>query len=220
MLVRLLRAPPEALRDPEGRAWPALPAEEVELVGTPVDRQPTRHIRRSLALRPPPKQKSLRLQAAHDGERIYFRLEWPDESVNSRHEEDLFPDAAALLFPVHRDAPLETMGSQAEPVNAWFWRPDLEACPEDLLAQGIGTLERQDAAGLEAVSSRGGETWRLVLSRPLSNGGSSSGVGLRPGGKTKVAVAVWDGAAGERAGIKAYSQTWRELELEPVGGAP
>jgi len=54
-----------------------------------------------------------------------------------------------------------------------------------------------------------------VLSRPLAVANQKGEtVQLAAGGSTKVAFAVWEGASGERAGIKAFSKQWRELTLE------
>jgi DMSO reductase family type II enzyme heme b subunit len=39
-------------------------------------------------------------------------------------------------------------------------------------------------------------------------------VALEAGKSVKVAFAVWDGASGERAGIKSFSKQWQELTLE------
>jgi len=214
MYVRHVQGDMEAFRDPQGSAWAEVPREVLDLVPTPSDAQPNRHIRNSLAGREWGACKSVQLQALHDGERVYFRLEWTDATCNERHEEDLFPDAAALLFPMNGEAALETMGSSEHPVNAWFWRPDIEACPENLVARGVGTVERKGPDELESKSVRDGASWKVVLARPLTDGQPQNGVALKPGQKTSIAVAVWDGSAGERAGIKAFSQTWREIELE------
>ncbi len=57
--------------------------------------------------------------------------------------------------------------------------------------------------------------WRLVIGRPFSVPESAEeAVPLEPGKKVKVGFAVWEGSIGERAGFKAYSQEWRELEIE------
>ena len=214
MHVKHVQGDSEAFRDPDGAAWAAIPREVLDLVATPPNAQPNRHIKNSLAGKQWGACKSVQLQALHDGHRVYFRLEWTDATCNERHDEDLFPDAAALLFPMNGEAPLETMGSAEHPVNAWFWRPDIEAEPENIVAGGIGTVQRKAPDELESKSAREGAAWKVVFARPLTNGQAQSGVALKPGQRTSIAVAVWDGSAGERAGIKAFSRTWREIELE------
>ena len=82
------------------------------------------------------------VRAAHNGERLYFHLSWTDETNDKAiRDTDQFADAAAVLFPVNGDAPLQSMGSPQAPVNAWYWRPDLEE-PFSITAQGTGTTRR------------------------------------------------------------------------------
>jgi DMSO reductase family type II enzyme heme b subunit len=202
----------EALADPNGAAWSEVAAETVELGGTPLEAQPNRHIRNSLKGKQWGACARVELRAAHDGERVYFRLEWADGTANREHVEGDFPDAAALLFPLDGAAPLETMGSAERPVNAWFWRPDIEAEPQNLRAEGLGSVRLAAGAGLEARSAHADGAWRVVLSRPLAANGAT--VKLAPGAATSLAVAVWEGGSGERAGIKAYSRAWRDLAVE------
>jgi hypothetical protein len=39
---------------------------------------------------------------------------------------------------------------------------------------------------------------------------------LAPGDATGFAVAVWDGSNAERAGIKAFSGDWQELQIDAL----
>jgi DMSO reductase family type II enzyme heme b subunit len=39
-------------------------------------------------------------------------------------------------------------------------------------------------------------------------------VALAPGAVSKIAFAVWQGSDQERAGLKAFSPDWQELELD------
>jgi hypothetical protein len=84
---------------------------------------------------------------------------------------------------------------------------------EDLIAAGFGTLtpesfERQDVAG--ASSYRDG-TWRVVMSRRLDNGDPNDAP-LEAGRSLVVAFAVWDGAKGDRNGLKSVS-AWLSLVI-------
>ena len=57
--------------------------------------------------------------------------------------------------------------------------------------------------------------WRLVIGRPFTVPESADeAVSLEPGKKVKVASPSWRGSVGERAGFKAFSQEWRDLEIE------
>jgi DMSO reductase family type II enzyme heme b subunit len=46
------------------------------------------------------------------------------------------------------------------------------------------------------------------------NGSPKGTIALTPGTSSKIAFAVWQGGAQERAGLKAFSADWQELELD------
>jgi hypothetical protein len=84
---------------------------------------------------------------------------------------------------------------------------------EDLIAAGFGTLtpepfDRQDVAG---TSSFRDGTWRVVMSRRLDNGDPNDAP-LEAGRSMAVAFAVWDGAKGDRDGLKSVS-AWLSLVI-------
>jgi len=62
-------------------------------------------------------------RALHDGQRLYFLVEWDDEGADtSVAGSNLFSDAAAVQFPIGGvDAPY-TMGGAGLPVNIWQWK--------------------------------------------------------------------------------------------------
>jgi DMSO reductase family type II enzyme heme b subunit len=104
------------------------------------------------------------------------------------------------------------MGSPREPVNAWYWRPDLEE-PYSVTAQGTGTTRRTADPDLSATGAHSGGEWRVVIRRRLSSAAADY-VNLGPGDTGKVAFAVWQGANQERGGLKATSLDWEPLEIE------
>ncbi len=69
--------------------------------------------------------QTLTARALHDGERLYFLLEWadaaPNDTVNGVEE---FADAAAVQFPgdASKPTPPFTMGGPDAPVNIWQWK--------------------------------------------------------------------------------------------------
>ena len=90
---------------------------------------------------------------------------------------------------------------------------------EDLIAAGFGTLtpeppERQDVHGASAY--RGG-TWRVVMSRRLASEDPND-ADLGSGRVLVMALAVWDGAKGDRDGQKSVS-AWLSLVVpeRPLG---
>jgi DMSO reductase family type II enzyme heme b subunit len=155
----------------------------------------------------------LEVRAAHNGETVFFRLAWPDETRDDGiTDTDAFTDAAAVLFPLNGDAPLQTMGSPEQPVAAWYWRPDLEG-PLSVSAGGIGTTVRQQDSGLRARAAYGDGGWTLVIARALAPR-QAGAISIAPGQAGKVAFAVWQGSRQERAGLKGVTLEWQPLEVE------
>jgi DMSO reductase family type II enzyme heme b subunit len=208
-----LAAGDDALLDPGSPEWAAVTASQLALQPTPIIAQPSQYIQEKWRERPYGVLQHIEVRAAHNGEMLYFRLAWADETSNDGiRDTDQFPDAAAVLFPVASDAPLQGMGSPRQPVNGWYWRPDLEE-PFSVTAQGTGTTRRTPDSDLRARGSYEDGAWQLVIRRPLASNGKRY-VNLSPGTARKVAFAVWQGANQERGGLKATSADWEPLELE------
>jgi hypothetical protein len=84
---------------------------------------------------------------------------------------------------------------------------------ENLVAAGFGTLttaEKQMVAG-KGIWQNG--KWYVLFARDMTAGGDYTP--FKPGQTTNVAFAVWDGAAGERDGLKSVSQ-FADLKVEGV----
>ncbi len=211
--VRRVTAGDAVLLDPASREWAAVGVSELTLQPTPVTAQPSQYIQAKWEATPYGVVPRLFVRAAHDGERLYFHLSWPDDTNNNGiHDTDQFSDAAAVLFPVNGDAPLQSMGSPQAPVNAWYWRPDLEE-PLSVTAQGTGTTRRTHDSELQAHGQHSNGAWNLVIRRSLAS--SAEGyVSLAPDVSGKVAFAVWQGANQERGGLKAVTLDWERLEIE------
>lgn len=180
---------------------------------TPIGSQPTMYVINAWKERPYGLVRELRVSAAHNGEALFFRLSWRDETRDDNFRDtDRFADGAAVLLPIGADAPLQTMGSPQQPVNAWYWRPDLET-PINVTASGLGTTVRDGSGALSAAGSYSGDGWQVVLSRPFTIPGGRVVI-LQPGRTHKVGFAVWQGSNQERAGIKAATLEWQPLEIE------
>lgn len=67
---------------------------------------------------------SLTARALHDGDRLYFLLEWADSEPNdSVNAQEAFSDAVAVQFPgAEGTLPPYTMGAPEAPVNIWQWK--------------------------------------------------------------------------------------------------
>ncbi len=203
------------LLNPGAVQWQKVPAEELSMGATPLHLQPSAYVRTAWAGRPLGAVRFLKVQAAHNSRDIFFRLEWPDETENTDYGDgSVFPDGAGILFPLNGDAPLQTMGSEQAPVNAWFWRasfPEGEA--QNIVARGLGTVEKTEKSPIQARARWQGGRWQLVLARALAVDGVE-GVALGNKKPAKVAFAVWEGASQERAGLKSFSKGWQELLIE------
>ena len=213
MLAKKLTAEAKVLLDPAASAWDGVPAEAIAMGGTPLAQQPSRYIRTVWSDRPIGSVRSLEVRSAHNGKEVFFLLEWGDSTENTDYVGRDFPDGAGILFPLNGDAPLDTMGSESQPVNAWFWRADFEDGAKNITASGIGTVSESEKSSIAARAQWNDGTWRVVFARPLTVTGNQA-VALEAGKSLKVAFAVWEGSSGERAGIKSFSKRWQELTLE------
>jgi DMSO reductase family type II enzyme heme b subunit len=214
MLAKKVALDSKALLDPASPEWEKVPVETIAMGGTPLANQPSRYIRTVWADRPIGKVRFLSVRAAHNGKELLFHLEWQDESQDVDFNGRGFPDGAGVLFPLNGEAPLDTMGSEEAPVDAWFWRADRPEAARSVHAHGIGTVEDGEKSRINARCGWKDGTWRVVLARPLAVAEQKAEVQFAAGKSTKVAFAVWDGGSGERAGIKSFSKQWRELSLE------
>ena len=201
------------LLDPVSSEWDSVAASELILQPTPITAQPSLYVQEKWKVQPYGLVQQAQVRAAHNGELLYFWLSWADPTNNDGiRDTDQFPDATAVLFPVNGDAPLQSMGSPQAPVNAWYWRPDLEV-PFSVMAQGTGTTRRTQDSELRAQGLYAESAWRVVIRRGLASDGPGY-VSLAPGTSRKVGFAVWQGGNQERGGLKAVSQDWEPLEIE------
>ena len=208
-----MAATTERLLDPAADQWRSAPEESLALSPAPMGSQPSVYVLAAWQGRPYGLTPTVRVRAAHNGDALVFRLAWSDETKDDRLDDvDRFFDAAAVLFPLQVDAQLTSMGSGAQPVNAWYWRPDLER-PINITATGLGTTVRHPDGFLEASAQYADGEWAVVIARPFAVR-SDAAVRLAAGQKGKVGFAVWQGSDRERAGLKAVTLDWQSLEIE------
>jgi DMSO reductase family type II enzyme heme b subunit len=211
-MVRVRRvSPTDEWADPASSEWRSTSTEEISLEPTPIASQPSLYVQAKFRDQPYGETTPVSVNAIHTGDDIYVRLSWEDETNDSAiSDTNKFPDAAAVLFPVFADAPLTSMGSADQPVQAWLWRADAES-PLVVNATGFGLTQRATDSVLRASALYARNRWSVVLSRPLAD---ATVRGLRLGHTGKVAFAVWQGSNQERAGIKAVTVEWQPLEME------
>jgi DMSO reductase family type II enzyme heme b subunit len=84
------------------------------------------------------------------------------------------------------------------------------AAVQDLRSEGAGTLTapRQQVSVGAGVWKNG--AWQVIIARPLA---TADGSPFRPGRRTYIAFAIWDGAAGH-VGAKKMRSGWIPLTLE------
>lgn len=213
IVAKLVKEDAKTLLDPASAVWTGVAGSPLALVGTPTGTQPTPYTRTSWKGKPTGAVKQVSVRTCHDGSSLFVRLEWQDATENRETVEGgVFPDGAAVLFPISGDAPINTMGNEREWVNAWQWRGDAQQ-GRSVYAKGLGTTEANRET-VEAGAVRTGDRWQVVISRALKTelSGETS-VGLSAGAATRIGVAVWEGSAGERAGFKGFTEEWIDLRL-------
>lgn len=204
----------DALLDPRHDVWEGAEATLLALQPTPVALQPSEYVQSTVQQEEVGAVKGLEVRALYDDLTLYFRLNWEDPRADEdTSDPSAFADGAAIMFPFGADAPLITMGSPAQPVNQWHWRADV-AAPFNVTTAGLGTTYRTPASSLEAQGVWQAGRWFVVLARPLQTDDPDNQVPFQRGSTIKAAFCIWEGAARERAGLKAYSPQWTEFSLE------
>ena len=201
-----------ALLDPAATAWDAAPVATLAMAPTPLGYQPSVYVVASWRERPYGGLSELNVQALHTGRELAVRLDWHEDGpISKPHDLDVFTDAAGILFPLGGpDTPIDSMGAPEKPVNAWYWRPNLEDALS-AIGKGAGTVARLTNGGVHARGEWHDSRWGVVFLRAFA---AREGVSMSAPGTVQASFAVWRGANQERAGIKAYAQSWHEISLE------
>jgi hypothetical protein len=85
----------------------------------------------------------------------------------------------------------------------------------ELEASGFGTLERHASQNVYGASHHAQGRWRVVLRRDLSTGSPEDTL-FRPGSRSHLTVAVWDGAENNVNGKKSITMNWSPFVLDPT----
>jgi len=215
VIVTKTSASRDELLNCEASHWAAIKGLRIEMGATPLANQPSPYIKGTFDETKIGAVKELVVKAAHNGKEVFFYFEWKSPSPNLAIEDiGIFPDGVAVLFPFKdpEKTPIKEMGSHDYPTNSWYWRPDFKEKPKNQVAKGLSTSLYTDDSSLASHSKYLNGTWRVVIARPLK--APEESVALAAGGKTAVGFAAWEGANGERGGVKSFSKEWRELVLE------
>lgn len=199
---------------PDAAHWARVPATQVNMMPTPLQMQPTEYIRVSWANKQYGQIQKLEVASVHDGETWALRATWTGSSPGERESADAlsdFPDALAIALPVRNNPVLALMGAKDAPIEYLRWSAKKEGV-ESRIATGIGQSEAGPEIKRTAQAVTNGAVRQLVITRAMGTGKDIAP--LAAGKKTGVGFAVWLGANDERAGIKAFSIDWTELDLE------
>lgn len=201
--------------DPTDEVWRRVPEYSVILNTAPL-------VHESVALRYSGDEAPVtaRLSVVSDGQRLYFRLRWADATKSNQTKIGLYSDAAALQFPLTRKDSSIMMGEPGAPVGLWYWRADRKGI-EALVARGPGTVKivKDESLAGDACHRFNPETgegsWYVVVSKDLNYSHKDSVDFQRK--EITLAVALWQGSAGQRDGLKRVSG-WLAVDLANLGG--
>ena len=217
MKIIRVNAPTDELARAAFTGWSNVPSKDVALIPTPLNGNP------AIKAISPFIEKStdhgtvsaLRVSLAHNGDIVAVRLMWQSDKHDKIVDLDEFVDGVAVMFPLTPGASAFTMGSESDPVNAWYWKGNLRTSAFEVVAKGYGTSVRNTPASsnIRCDAEHVGEHWHVVLSRALSIPGGS--VVFQPGEETRMAFAVWDGGNRERSGRKSFSGDFVPVEIAP-----
>jgi len=177
---------------------------KVSLVAAPIGLSPGGYVSNAYAERSAPRTPVAELEAVQTGGVWRIALVWEcAEPVRALDDDvDRFVDAAAVLAPSVADTPWITMGAPGKAVEGALWRADR---PELLgvRAEGLGTVERGAAPeGWKARAEWNAGRWRVEL--------ELAGWAVLDA-RQQLAIAVWQGAKGDRGGLKSVSPGWLEV---------
>lgn len=176
----------------------------VTLVAAPTVMQPGGYVAKAYADRTTALTPSLELEVARPPGTWRIRLRWPcpEPVLDVRADPSLFPDAAALFAPRAAGSPWIMMGAPGLGVDGVLWRADREQLVA-VQAEGLGTMQRSEApAGWRFDAKHAGGVWQLELTLPGWPTLDTS---------SRVAAAIWRGAAQERGGLKSVTPGWLEV---------
>jgi DMSO reductase family type II enzyme heme b subunit len=174
-----------------------------------------------------------RVAAVHDGVTLAIRIRWPDTTRDDPAANAVLPDGVGLQFSSERSPPVMGMGALHQPHDLWFWRtfdPERGAAAwSNFGRRGLGSglsrpAKATTVAGAQSASPAYGDAeieanashdrgeWRVVLRRRLIPKRSES-ITFAPGGDVRVALGIWNGAAGD-AGARKSISLWSTLDFD------
>ena len=190
----------QSLLSPRAAGWDKAPEVKLALKPTPLEAIPSAYVQKAWEGKKRGRIASVAVRAVSVDGKLLVRLQWTAASPRQKiNDNNVYADACALLFPSDgKDAELSTMGSPEKPVTAWHWQAGAEK-PFLATATGLGTVTREKQHNFQATGEWLAGQWQVVFAGPA------------PG--SRIGVAIWLGAADERAGLKSHTPSWVDLQV-------
>ena len=149
----------------------------------------------------------VQFRAATDGDHYYLRLRWLDDSEDRATSRTEFADGVAVQFALGGGSSTSfMMGSPGTPVNIWYWKAGQDK-PQNLAAGGFGSTTRLPTDELQVSEAyRENGEWVVVFSRPLQTSAEHQAELIAA--SVMLSLAVWQGDARQRDGLKHVSMGW------------
>lgn len=212
-----VQASREKLLDLDSPLWAKAKRWTVEMTATPLANQPSPYIKATRDQNEIGKVKKLTVKALYSGPDVFFFFEWASAEPNFEIRDlNVFPDGVSILFAVKDgvECPIKEMGTEDSPTNAWFWRADFKEKPKNQIARGLATTLYTDESSIVASYRWKDGRWRVIMARALKvDSPGEEAVELEVGRAKRIGFAAWEGANGERGGVKAFSKEWRDLVI-------
>lgn len=207
----------DELLDLDSALWAKSKSLTIPMTAAPLANQPSPYIKATRDEKEIGKVKKLVTKALRNGKELFFRFEWASPEPNYEIADlNVFPDGVAVLYAMNDgdDCPIKEMGREDSPTNAWFWRADFENKPKNQIARGLATTLYTVESSIVANSRWNDGKWTVVVGRSFEVAGKNEeAVKLKAGKSKRVGFAAWEGANGERGGVKAFSKEWRKLVI-------
>lgn len=186
--------------DSKDPLWNRAPSLSVTTLATPQGMQTSEYLLKTYQDGEWGKIREIRIRGWQSRHSLNLLLEFDSPQGDRQFRgPDHFLDRVAVFFPTDANTMFMTMGSAQSPGFIWSWRADGKM--EKLEARGPGTLQRLSNEGLRGHSDYANQRWQVMISGPQITGTPR-----------QFAVAAWSGAHKERAGLKAFSSDWIQLD--------
>lgn len=151
-----------------------------------------------------------------------FRFEWADPTPDDGRRDSKFKDALAIEFPVDSSGDTRlAMGHSGGPVNILHWSAESSVTrkaagmqAEELVAAGMYDRARKQPQfqQLQCNARWHDGTWTVIIFKPRNEADAASPK-FDSGAEIPMALAVWNGSANERLGMKSVSN-WIYLHVD------